>query len=111
MVRQPLRAWCAPQRYRPEAPGLWGARRAWGWPAGASRLGAGGRAGTRVRTGGARRAHDVLALGDRAEGHGADDAQPEWRPHLTREAARRRDRVVGRAAREARRAVGQICRA
>ena len=40
MVRQTLRAWRAPQRYRPEAPGLWGARRAWGWPAGAGRLGA-----------------------------------------------------------------------
>ena len=78
-----------------------------GWPVGGRR----GRAGARVRTGGARRAHGVLALGDRAEGHGADDAHPKWRPHLAREAARRRDRVVGRAAREARCAIGQLRRA
>ena len=72
---------------------------------------ASGRAGARVWPGGAPRAHDVLTLGDRAERHGADDAQAEWRPHLSREAARRRDRVVGRAARETRCAVGQLRRA
>ena len=43
-------AWSA--TLRPKAPGLWGARRAGGWPARAGRWAAGGRPGARVRTGG-----------------------------------------------------------